>query len=115
MLDRLGRCLKLFLSSDSTPCHEFASQFGLAIFLYAKNFQNPGEIGWPARVRLNDPATGLNASGAGRHDWAQMNIANQYRSDGGVCVCVHVCVLTHACARACMMCLQYTIIIFDPG
>ena len=30
---------------------------------------------------------------------------------------VCVCVLAHACARmrACVMCLQYTIIIFDPG
>ena len=46
----------MFVSSDSTSCHEFASQFGLAIFLYAKNFQNLGEIGWPARVHLNDPA-----------------------------------------------------------
>ena len=33
---RLGRCLKLFVSTDSTSSHEFASQFGLAFFLYAK-------------------------------------------------------------------------------
>ena len=37
LLDRLGRCLKLIVSSGSTSCHEFASQFGLAFFLYAKN------------------------------------------------------------------------------
>ena len=37
LLDRLERCLKLFVSSGSTSCHEFASQFGLAFFLYAKN------------------------------------------------------------------------------
>ena len=37
LLDRLGRCLQLFVSSDSTSSHEFASQFGLAFFLYAKN------------------------------------------------------------------------------
>ena len=36
-LNRLGRCLKLFISTDSTSCHEFASQFGLAFSLYAKN------------------------------------------------------------------------------
>ena len=41
----------------------------------------------------------MNASGAGRHGWAQMNSANQYRSDGGVCVCVCVCVL---CVCVCM-------------
>ena len=27
----------MFVSSDSTSCHEFASQFGLAFFVYAKN------------------------------------------------------------------------------
>ena len=32
LLDRLGRCLKLFVSTDSTSCHECASQFGLAFF-----------------------------------------------------------------------------------
>ena len=37
LLDRLGRCILLFVSSDSTSCHEFASQFGLAFFVYAKN------------------------------------------------------------------------------
>ena len=57
---------------------------------------------------------------AGRHGWAPMNSANLYGGgDGGVCVCVCVCVcvLAHACARmrACVMCLQYTIIKFDPG
>ena len=44
-----------------------------------------------------------------------MNSAILYGGgDGGVCV------LAHACARvrgmcACVMCLQYTIIKFDPG
>ena len=32
LLDRFGRCLKLFVSNDSPSCHEFASQFGQAIF-----------------------------------------------------------------------------------
>ena len=50
LIERFGKCLKLFVSTDSTSCHEFASQFGLAIFLYAKNIQNLGEIGLPARV-----------------------------------------------------------------
>ena len=36
-LDRLGTCLKLFVSTQSSSSHEFASQFGLAIFIYAKN------------------------------------------------------------------------------
>ena len=67
----------------------------------------------------------MNASGSGRHGWSQMNSANLYGGgDGGVCVCaracmcaVCVCVLAHACARgrACVMCLQYAIIIFDLG
>ena len=33
LLDRLRRCTKLFVSTDSTSSHEFASEFGLAIFI----------------------------------------------------------------------------------
>ena len=74
----------------------------------------------------------MHASGAGRHGWAPMNSANLYGGgDGGVCVCVcvracvclcvYVCVCSHMRVRAyvglcaCVMCLQYTIIKFDPG
>ena len=32
LLDRLGRCLKMFVSTESTSSHEFATQFGLDIF-----------------------------------------------------------------------------------
>ena len=35
----------MFVSSDSISSHEFACQFGLAFFLYAKNTQNFGETG----------------------------------------------------------------------
>ena len=49
-------------------------------FLYAKNFQIIGELGWLTRVvYFNDPATGyewgapMNASGAGDHGWVRMN------------------------------------------
>ena len=56
----------------------------------------------------------MNASRAGGHGWAPMNSANLY---GGVCVhaCSRMHVHAYACMRACVMCLQYTIIIFDPG
>ena len=37
LLDRLGRCLKLIVSSRGTSCHEFASQFGLEFFIREKN------------------------------------------------------------------------------
>ena len=37
LLDRLGRCLKLTVSSESISCHEFASQFGLECFSTRKN------------------------------------------------------------------------------
>ena len=36
LLDRLGKCLKLFVSTVGTSCHKFASQYGLEIFLYDK-------------------------------------------------------------------------------
>ena len=113
MLDLLGRCLKLSVSADSIFCHEFAFQFGLAIFLYAKNIKNLGEIGWVARIFISMtllPA--MNASVAVGHSWLQVNSSNLYGSgDGGVCVLAHACVGM----RACVMCLQYTIIKFDLG
>ncbi len=52
LLDRLGRCVTLFVSTESTSSHEFASQFGLAIFLYAKNTQKLTETVSPARVLI---------------------------------------------------------------
>ena len=71
----------------------------------------------------------MNASGAGRHGRAPTNSANLYgcdvcvfvrafvRARARVCVCICVCARAYVCARvcACVMCLQYTIIIFDPG
>ena len=60
----------------------------------------------------------MNASGAGGHGWAPMNSANLYGGgDGGVCVCVCSRMRVRACVgmRASVMCLLYTIIIFDLG
>ena len=37
--DRLGRCIKLFVSTESTSCYEFASQFGLIFFIREKHPQ----------------------------------------------------------------------------
>ena len=59
LLGRIGRCLKLFASTDSTSCCEFASQFGLEIVLYAKNTQNYREYRVVhATVYLNEAPTG---------------------------------------------------------
>ena len=66
-------------------------------------------------VYFNDPVTGYEA---GRHGWASLNRANLYGGgDDGVCVCARVCSRAFACVCmcACVICLQYTIIIFDPG
>ena len=142
LLDRLGRCLKLFVLTDSTSCHEFASQFGLAIFLCEKHPKPRGNRITSACVYLNDPAIGhecqrnrqkgvLTLSLLGATDSSNLN------GDGGGCVCAHafehvcahpsvcacmcacMCVCVRACVRecgrACVMCLQYTIIIFYPG
>ena len=46
---RLGRCLKLFVSTDSPSCHAFVSQIGLAIFLYAKSTQTLAETVSPRK------------------------------------------------------------------
>ena len=37
LLDRLRRCLKLFVSTDNTSCHEFASQFVQTKFIRKKS------------------------------------------------------------------------------
>ena len=69
-----------------------------------------------ACIYFNDPA--MNASLAVGHVWSQMNCANLYGGgDGSVYVCVCSRMHVHACVgmRACVMCLQYTIIIFDLG
>ena len=56
----------------------------------------------------------MNASGAGHHGWAPMNSADLYGGgDGSVCSRMHV--RAYVGMRACVMCLQYTIIKFDPG
>ena len=110
LLDRLGRCLKLFLSDESTSCHEFASQFSLEIFLHAKNTQNYREYR-VARVTvyLNEAATGhwspaepakrgVNSVKVGRHRSIEQRQPERRWQWAGASVRV--------------MCLQY---IFDPG
>ena len=57
----------------------------------------------------------MNASGAVGHGWSQMNSANLYGGDGGVCVCSRMRVRACEGMRVCVMCLQYTIMIFDLG
>ena len=103
--------LQLFVSSDSTSCHEFATQFGLAIFVKREKHPKPrGNRVASACVYLNDPATvhgcqwnrrkgALTSSGLGATDASNLN------EDGGVCVCVCVCVYcvcvcVCVCARA---------------
>ena len=53
----------------------------------------------------------MNASGAGRNGWAPMNSAYlDGGGDGGVYVCSRMRVRAYGGMRACVMCLQYTII-----
>ena len=57
LLDCLGWCLKLFVATDSTSSHEFASQFGLA-FLYTRKTQKSyREDRVPRKCLLNAPVT----------------------------------------------------------
>ena len=53
LLDCLGRCLKLFVSTDSTSSHEFASQFGPAIFYTRKTHKSYREDRVPRKCLLN--------------------------------------------------------------
>ena len=57
--DRLGRWLKLFVSTDGPSSHEFASQFGLAIFYTRKTPKHYREdrISRPVECLLNEQAS----------------------------------------------------------
>ena len=61
------------------------------------------------------------ASGTGeeraylRHGWAHTDSSNSDNLDGDSGGWVGVCVRAGVCMRACVMCLPYTIILFDPG
>ena len=50
LLDRLGKCLKLFVSTEGTSSHEFAYQFDLAIFYTRKTPNHLAETVSPART-----------------------------------------------------------------
>ena len=113
LLDRRGRCFKLFVSTESTSCHEFACQFALEFFLYAKNTQSLGETSRKCQCLFQWPATshcrqGTRASRLGATD--PSNSDNLNNGDGGVCVgvcthscgCLRTCVFVRACVRACV-------------
>ena len=111
LLDRLGRCLKQIVSSESISCHEFASQFGLKFVLYAKKNPNLSLIqSRPHVVYFNGSPTGhclaSVESGAPNHDGliVRTDISNSEGRGGGVGVCVFasVGVCARACVRACV-------------
>ena len=119
LLDRLGRCLKLFVSTESVSCHEFASQFGLAIVHTRKTPpKNPrGNRVASASVYLNVHSSDRpliasvtsNYVTVGRHRYIEQRPPAWRRQCVGGCVCAS----ERACVRACVcvMCLQNTIII----
>ena len=115
LLDRLGRRLKLSVSTESTSCHEFASQFGLDISVYAKNTKNYREYRVArATVYLNEAATGhwspaesakrgVNSVMGGLHRHIEQRQPERRRRCVGVCVCASVCVCVCVCVRACVL------------
>ena len=111
----------MFISTDSTSCHEFASQFSLEICLCAKNIEYYREYRVAHdTVYLHEAATGHSTAAKRKRIFVMVgrtdpsNSDNQNGDVGGlgnlVRACVRACV--HACMHACVMCLQYTIIIF---
>ena len=98
LLDRLGRCLKLFVSTDSISCHEFASQFGLAIFYKRKTSKTSGKSGHQ-RVCLfecqqNRRKEALIPSRLGATNPSKLTVC--------VRVCVRACVPVCACVSGCL-------------
>ena len=98
LLDRLGRCLKLFVSTESTFCHEFVS-VQPRIFLREKHSKPRGNRAASASVYFNGQRPAIVTSGAGHHGWAITDPSNSDNlNDGGVCARVNA----GACARGCM-------------
>ena len=96
LLDRrLGRCLKLFVSTESTSCQEFVSQFGLALFIREKHPKPQGNRVDSTSVFFNEQATGgtsekgRNAVTVGRHQYIEQRSPERRR--WCVCACVHAC------------------------
>ena len=124
LLDRLGRCLKLFVSTASTSCHDFASQFGQYFFFIREHPPPPNTIAnteSPRVVYLNEAPTShcLASFEKGalrqlRHGWAHRTIEQRRRWG---CVPVRECVCACACMHACVrdVFAIYTIIIFDQA
>ena len=76
--------------------------------LYTRKTSNTsGKSGHQRQCLFQWPATGIVAREAGHHGWATdpPNIDNIRRR-----VCVRACARLHGC----VMCLRYTIILFDP-
>ena len=65
LLDRLGRCLKLFISTDGTSSHEFARQFGLAFLYRLKNPKRLSRRPTLAQVSVDSPAAKGDNCGCG--------------------------------------------------
>ena len=61
---------EMFVLSESTSCHKFASQFGLAICFIREKHTQPSETGSPSCVYFNETATAIVGRGTGRHGWA---------------------------------------------
>ena len=97
LLDRLGRCLKLFVSTEST----FASQFGLDFFIREKHPKTIMNTECPSRscnCYLNEAATGhclasveMGALTSLFLTTTDHRTATTWMAVGG-CVCVHECV-----------------------
>ena len=109
MLDRLGRCLKLFVFSEITSCHEFASQFGLAIFYTRKTPKTIAHTDSPARLFIWMKQRPVIARQRNRRKWAltptgmgafDPSSSDNLNGNGGVYVWAHVRAFVHVCAVA---------------
>ena len=117
LLDSLGRCLYLSVSSDSTLCHVFTSQFGLANF-FREKLQTP-RLNRVARTSVYKwPATGIVWPASKRvrptttESWLGARTHRKQRSWVGVGVCVFASV--SVCARACVhVCVRDVFAICD--
>ena len=89
----------MFVLSDSTSCHEFASQFSLAIFFYAKNSPNYREyrLAGALFISMNRRSAIVSPTSKRGHptmtpSWLDAPRQQRRRSWVGLCVRASVCV-----------------------
>ena len=123
-----GRNSCSIFSGDGSNCSYRLSRVRISVqpsifFICEKHSKPRGNRATSASVYFNGKRPAIVTSGAARHSWLAQTHRIAVRRRRCVCGCVYVCTRSRGCVRtrvrasvcARVMCLQYTIMIFDTG